>query len=95
MTVCDQVPSTKCELVAYTDCRMFTETLSYNETEVVSDGEYIPWECSNYTREEIHVKLVREYEELHVRDIPVHRTYMTSCTIYCIILASYRSFIIP
>ena len=56
--VCDQVPTTTCELVPYTDCRMYMEPATYQETVVVNDGEYVPWECRNETRLEIHTKLV-------------------------------------
>ena len=57
-TVCEQVPETSCTLVLYTDCRLFMEETPYNSTEVVPEAEYHPWECSNFTQEEIHVKLV-------------------------------------
>ena len=42
----------------YTDCKMYMEETTYNETDIVTDGQYIPWECSNYTKLETHVKLV-------------------------------------
>ncbi len=57
-TVCDQVPTTTCQLVAFTDCRMVMEEVPYTETEVITEGQYVPWQCSNFTREEIHQKLV-------------------------------------
>ena len=61
-TVCDEVPTTTCTLVPYAECDMYMEEAIFNETEVISGAEYVPWECSNFTQEEIHTKLVRGKE---------------------------------
>jgi hypothetical protein len=52
------VPTTTCTLVPYTDCRFFLEESAYNETVIITEGEYVPWQCSNFTQEEMHIKLV-------------------------------------
>lgn len=48
--VCGEVPSTSCSLVGFAECELITETSFYNETEVIMDGVYIPWECKNITK---------------------------------------------
>ena len=62
--MCDQVPQMSCQLVPYTECRMYMVEVAYNETEVVTDGEYVPWECSNFTKLETHIKLVPKCVEV-------------------------------
>jgi len=37
---------------------MYEETASYQETDVIPDGEYVPWQCYNYTNEIEHIKMV-------------------------------------
>ena len=54
--------------MAYTDCRLVTEDVTYNETIVVTAGEYIPWQCTNFTQEETHIKLVPKCENVTRQD---------------------------
>ena len=49
-----------CELIPYTECRMFMEEAPYNVTEIVEDGFYYPIKCNNVTREETHIKMVTQ-----------------------------------
>ncbi len=56
--VCKQVPITTCQLVPYAECRLYMEEVEYEETEVITEGQYVPWECTNFTKEEVHQKLV-------------------------------------
>jgi len=38
--------------------RMYEELATYQETDVIPDGEYVPWECRNDTRPVEHIKMV-------------------------------------
>ena len=52
------MPITTCQLVPYAECRLYMEEVEYEETEVITEGQYVPWECTNFTKEEVHQKLV-------------------------------------
>ena len=48
--VCANVPSTSCKLIGYAECDLVQQESAFNETEVVMDGVYVPWECNNVTK---------------------------------------------
>ncbi len=52
------IPINSCSLVLYTECTMYREESIYNETEVVPDATYVPWECYNETITVTHDKQV-------------------------------------
>jgi hypothetical protein len=49
-TICDEVPTTFCDLIAYPDCQLETFNFDFNETEIITDQPYVPYECSNITK---------------------------------------------
>lgn len=48
--ICEKVPQTRCRLIGYTDCKLELKVEKYNETVLVPNGTYVPYECMNKTR---------------------------------------------
>ena len=51
-----QVPMSQCRLVGYTECKMQDETVTYSETEVVTDGVFTKKECRTEFRQDVVIQ---------------------------------------
>lgn len=66
--VCHDLPTIDCQLVPFTKCEMYMEQAKYNETIIIPDSEYVPWECANVTIEETHIKLMPQCVDVTRQD---------------------------
>ena len=57
-TRCDNVTDTICRIQSFVDCTQTTKSVQFQTTEIVTNGQYVPYECVEKTRLQPHKKLV-------------------------------------